>query len=205
MRTTVIDNLAHAIALQLLNERDVAQMHNAKGINAADDIGQNPVAAFAELTASISNFAAVLTGPSMKAAATALDSLAHAINGLTAATNSYFKGITKEQEAQAKGAPSPAIEETNRRINKLVFGEDTDESGLDRLKRWWHSGDRPYGPQLPGRCNYLGRCNCLALRPASPVGTTVLPWAPTVMGPGRDPRSPQNGPYSYTRRSNRSR
>ena len=58
MRTTVTDNLAHAIANELLIGRDVAQMKNASGSAAlAASIGQNPAAVMAEITNSISNFA----------------------------------------------------------------------------------------------------------------------------------------------------
>lgn len=146
MRTTVTDNLAHAIANELLIERDVAQMKGASGMGAAADIGKNPVAAMAELTASLSNFGAVVTSPMMKGAAAALDSLARAISTFTG-------GIAKEQQAQDKGEPSPGRSETNRHINRLLFGKDTDESGWDLLKRkfGWGASDG-------------ARCNCLALR-----------------------------------------
>jgi hypothetical protein len=133
----------------------------------------------AELTASISNFAAVLSGPAVKGAADALDTLARAIGRMTTATESFWKGVTKESEAQAKGAPSPAIEETNRHINRLIFGKDTPESGWDLLKsKWGPAAGAPM--QLPGAT------------PASPIGT--MPYFPTH---GRDVHSPQTGPYSY--------
>ena len=179
MRTTVTDNLAHAIANELLISRDVAQMKGASGTRAAANIGQNPVAAMAELTASLSNFGAVVTSPMMKGAAASLDSLARAISSFTA-------GLAKEQQAQDKGAPSPAIEETNRHINRLLFGKDTAEGGWDLLKREFGWGPSEGAPlQLPGAA------------PASPVGTVLEPWHPTALGLGRDPRSPQTGPYSY--------
>jgi hypothetical protein len=182
MRTTVTDNLAHAIANELLINRDVAQMKGASGSGElAARIGQNPVAAMAELTASISNFAAVLSGPAVKGAADALDTLARAIGRMTTATESFWKGVTKESEAQAKGAPSPAIEETNRHINRLIFGKDTPESGWDLLKSKFGWGPAAGAPmQLPGAT------------PASPIGT--MPYFPTH---GRDMHSPQTGPYSY--------
>ena len=185
MRTTVTDNLAHAIANELLINRDVAQMKGASGVGAAADIGKNPVAAMAEMTASLSNFAAVLTGPTMKGAAAALDGLAHAISSLAAATDSALKrfqeGVTKEEQAQAKGAPSPGRAETNRHLNRLIFGENTDESGIDILKRkfgWGPSAGAPL--QLPGAT------------PATPLG--AMPYLPTH---GRDVHSPQTGPWSY--------
>jgi hypothetical protein len=88
----------------------------------------NPVASLAELTGSLSNFAAVLTSPAMRGASAAIDSLSRAIGAFTA-------GLTKETEAQAKGAPSPASEETNRHLNKLILGEDTSEGAIDIMER----------------------------------------------------------------------
>ena len=79
MRTTVTDNLAHVIANELLIARDTAQMRNASGNAAAEDIGRNPVAAFAQLTGSLSNFAAVVSDPALKAAGPAMADLAHGI------------------------------------------------------------------------------------------------------------------------------
>jgi hypothetical protein len=145
MRTTVTDNLAHAIANELLINRDVAQMKGASGsAELAGRIGQNPVAAMAELTGSLSNFAAVLTGPAMKGAAAALDALARSINTFTA-------GLAKEQAGQDKGAPSPAIESTNRHINRLLFGKDTPDGGWGMLKNMWNNLFAPDAapPQLP--------------------------------------------------------
>jgi hypothetical protein len=114
MRTTVTDNLAHAIANELLIARDTAQMKGASSsATLAANVGQNPIAAMAELTASISNFGAVVTSPIMKGAASTLDSLARAISAFTG-------GIAKEQQAQDKGEPSPGRSETNRHINRLV-------------------------------------------------------------------------------------
>ena len=66
MRTTVTDNLAHAIANELLIERDVAQMKKVAGSeDLAASIGQNPAAVMTEITNSLSNFAAVMTDPLM--------------------------------------------------------------------------------------------------------------------------------------------
>ena len=75
MRTTVTDNLAHAIANELLIGRDVAQMKGASGSAAlAASIGQNPAAVMTEITNSLSNFAAVMADPMMPRAAAALHS-----------------------------------------------------------------------------------------------------------------------------------
>lgn len=141
MRTTVTDNLAHAIANELLINRDVAQMKNASSsATLAANVTQNPVAALAELTASISNFGAVVSSPFMKGAAATLDSLARSISSFTG-------GIAKEQQAQDKGQSSPARAETNRHLNRLIFGEDTDESGWEMMKKRWFGG-HPDSSQL---------------------------------------------------------
>jgi hypothetical protein len=86
MRSTVTDNLAHAIALQRLNDRDVTAMKQADGSDAlALKAAQNLIAAMKELTGSIENFASVVGGPLMAPAAKALDALAHGIEYLTKA------------------------------------------------------------------------------------------------------------------------
>jgi hypothetical protein len=188
MRSTVTDNLAHAIANELLIARDTAQMKGASSsATLAANVGQNPIAAMAELTASISNFGAVVTSPIMKGAASTLDSLARAISAFTG-------GIAKEEQAQNKGEASPGRSETNRHINRLLFGKDTDESGWDLLKRKFGWGSSDGAPlQLPA------------------AGAPEHHWGPwhaggSAAGPiitdrpflGRDPRSPQSGPYSYS-------
>ena len=82
-KSTVTDNLAHFIANQSLLERDNAMAANAPGFKAANDIGQNPVAAFAELTTALSNFGTVLGGPAIANAGPLLDGLAKGITSLT--------------------------------------------------------------------------------------------------------------------------
>jgi hypothetical protein len=80
MRSTVTDNLAHAIALQRLNERDVAQM---KGASSSEDlaarVGQNPIAALAQLTGALTDFAATVGGPLMGPATAGLEKLTNAV------------------------------------------------------------------------------------------------------------------------------
>jgi hypothetical protein len=182
MRTTVTDNLAHAIANELLIGRDVQQMKGASGMAAAADIGQNPVAAMKELTGAITNFGAVLASPMMGDAARSLDSLARSIAGFT-------EGVNKENKAQAEGLPSPAGEDERRRMNRLVFGEDTNEGGLDVLKRklgWGPSDGTPPAAAMPEEHHW------------GPWHAGGTPSGPIVPSLGRDPRSPQSGPYSYT-------
>jgi hypothetical protein len=92
MRTTVTDNLAHAIANELLIERDVAQMKKASGSeDLAASIGQNPAAAMTEITNSLSNFAAVMTDPLMSRAGAALHSLAQAIGAAQKQLDDFAK------------------------------------------------------------------------------------------------------------------
>ncbi len=81
-RGTVVDQIAHAIVNSPLINRDTAAMGKLPGAEIAADIGKNPVAAFSELTSSISNFSDVLTSPALKAAAPALDALAHSIGDM---------------------------------------------------------------------------------------------------------------------------
>jgi hypothetical protein len=187
MRTTVTDNLAHAIANELLISRDVAQMKNSSGMGAAADIGKNPVAALTELTGAISNFGAVVGSPLMAGAAKALDSLAHAISDFTG-------GVAKEQQAQDKGQPSPAGEDARRRLNRTVFGKDTDASGLDLI--WEAMGWGPFfkPPSDPAALlesareaarghalmNLPGPPMALpGAMPASPIGAGITPYGPT--------------------------
>src|SRR5262249_23936071 len=48
-RTTVTDNLTHAIANAFQTQKDVEQMKNARGLGAAETLGKNPVASWQEL------------------------------------------------------------------------------------------------------------------------------------------------------------
>jgi hypothetical protein len=80
MRTTVTGNLAHAIANELLISRDVQQMKGASGsADLAARVGQNPVAAMAQFTGALTDFAATLGGPLMPAAAAGLEKLGNAV------------------------------------------------------------------------------------------------------------------------------
>jgi hypothetical protein len=91
MRTTVTDNLAHAIVNKLLVDRDMAALGKASGLGAADDLTKSPAAAFEEFKNSFTNFASVVGGPLMAPAAKALDSMAHSIESFTAALDAWQK------------------------------------------------------------------------------------------------------------------
>jgi hypothetical protein len=179
MRTTVTDNLAHAIANELLISRDVQQMKGASGMGAAADVGKNPIAAMKEFTGSIENFAAVVGGPLMAPAAKALDALAHSIEDFTSRlqkTQGWLPSADDLKNAPF-GGPSPdaaiaALYADRRPLSPGGPGP----SGWDVLNEW--AAGAPM--QLPGAT------------PATPVG--AMPFAPIH---GRDPRSPQSGPYAY--------
>jgi hypothetical protein len=108
MRTTVTDNLAHVIANESLIARDTAQMKGASGMGAAADVGKNPVAAMAELTASISNFGAVVGSPMMAGAAKALDSLARAIGTFTGGDRERTAGAGQRRAVSWPRGNQPA-------------------------------------------------------------------------------------------------
>ncbi len=90
-RSTVTDNLAHAIANEFQTKKDVEQMKAAKGLGAADTIDQNPIASFNELTNSLQNFGSVLTNPSMAGAAATMHSLAGGISEITTSLQQWQK------------------------------------------------------------------------------------------------------------------
>lgn len=85
VRTSVADHLAHFVGNERLISRDIQAMESASGLEAGDRLGQNPVAAFNELSSSISNFASVLASPLIGSASQAMDSLAHGIASITSA------------------------------------------------------------------------------------------------------------------------
>ena len=231
MRTTVTDNLAHAIANELLINRDVAQMKGASGsADLAGRIGQNPGAAMAELTGSLTNFAAVLTSPIMPQAARALSSLADAIATATKQLGEFNKahpdaaasavgvggaavtvwaalkarnawrwlrglgggGGAGGAEAAAGGGLGgivgtlmgfgnlPGFIDLLTDDNRTAKAKANDAAVIAKLKGLIFGPAAAAPMQLPGAT------------PANPVGT--MPYFPTH---GRDPHSPQAGPYSY--------
>jgi hypothetical protein len=97
------------------------------------------------------------------------------------ALSRYTEGLTKEAAAQAKGEPSPGGEDERRRLNRLFFGEDSSEGGLDLIKKklgWLMHPSQWVGPSEPT---------------ASPSGAFPVAHIPV----GRDPRSPSTGPNAY--------
>ena len=107
--------------------KDTALLANAQGLSAADEaIHQDPGLAWQGLKSSVDSLVGS-TGESIRAAGLLTEA--------AQALSRYTEGLTKETAAQIKGEPSPAGDETNRRLNKLVFGEDTAQSALDIMKR----------------------------------------------------------------------
>jgi hypothetical protein len=153
--------------------KDMALLANAQGLSAADmAIHQDPGLAWQGLKSSIDSLVGT-TGESVRAA----DLLTQAAQALSR----YTEGLTKEAAAQAKGEPSPGGEDERRRLNRLVFGEDTNEGGLDLIKKklgWLMHPGEWIGPSEP-------------TAPAS----GAFPLAHIPMG--RDPRSPSTGPQAY--------
>ena len=154
-------------------EKDTALLAHAQGLSAADlAIHQDPGLAWQGLKSSIDSLVGT-TGESVRAA----DLLTQAAQALSR----YTEGLTKESAAQAKGAPSPGTEETNRHINRLLFGEDSAASGLDLIQKkfgWLMHPSQWLGPSEPT---------------APPSGAFPVAHIPI----GRDPRSPSTGPNAY--------
>jgi hypothetical protein len=134
-------------------EKDTALLANAKGLSAADQaIREDPGLAWEGLKNSVDSLVGT-TGEGIKAAGL-LTQAAQDLSQFTA-------GLNKEMQAQAKGAPSPASEETNRHLNRLVFGEDTNEGALDTQKILTRQALRleripPGDVKLPNRFLLLG-------------------------------------------------
>jgi hypothetical protein len=153
--------------------KDMALLNNAQGLSAADmAIHQDPGLAWQGLKSSIDSLVGT-TGESVRAA----DLLTQAAQSLSR----FTEGLTKESAAQAKGAPSPGGDDERRRLNRLVFGQDSAEGGLDLIKQklgWLMHPGQWTGPTEPT---------------APPSGAFPLAHIPV----GRDPRSPSTGPQAY--------
>jgi hypothetical protein len=108
-KTTVADNLVHAIANELLIRKDVAQMKTATGIEGANTINRNPVAAFQELTNSISNFGIVMANPVMRTVAQVLDAIAHGVSSLSTAVEEFQKNHPDLGKVVAGAVPAGAV------------------------------------------------------------------------------------------------
>lgn len=107
-RSTVTDNLIHAIANEFLTSKDVEQMKGAMGLGAADTVSRNPVAAFDEMVNSLSNFGAVLTNPAMKDAAAIMHNIAGSIAEFSASLSEWQKNNPKAAEALGVAVPAGA-------------------------------------------------------------------------------------------------
>lgn len=107
-RSTVTDFLAHAIGNELITQRGVEQMNAAKGLGASETLGQNPVAAFGELTTSIANFGAVLTSPAMQQAGGVMHSLAAGISSVTQSLKTWQDDNPNAAKAAGVAAPAAA-------------------------------------------------------------------------------------------------
>ncbi len=89
LRSTVTDNLAHSIGNEIIIRRQVEQLNAAKGLDAAGTVGGNPLAAWQELTASLSNLGAVVTGPAVAAAGPVLHDIAGGIASVANAVQEW--------------------------------------------------------------------------------------------------------------------
>jgi hypothetical protein len=153
--------------------KDTALLANAPGLSAADmAIHQDPGLAWQGLKSSIDSLVGT-TGESVRAA----DLLTQAAQALSR----YNEGLTKESAAQAKGEPSPGGEDERRRLNRLFFGEDSAEGGLDLIQKklGW----------LMHPSQWLG--------PSEPTAPTSGAFPVAHIPMGRDPRSPSTGPNAY--------
>ncbi|MEP9370603.1 hypothetical protein [Mesorhizobium sp. KR1-2] len=105
-RQTVIDNLAHAIANQIITDKNVEMMKNTMGLDAANTIGQNPVSAMQEFMNSVANFGSVLTTPAMKDAGGILHSVASGISDLSGSLEQWQKDHPDMAKTAANAAPA---------------------------------------------------------------------------------------------------
>jgi hypothetical protein len=110
MRTTVTDQLAHAIANERLISRDVAGVLGASSSEqAAGMVGQNPIAAASELMASLSNLASIAASGPMRDAAPIMNALAHAIANLADTLQNAQTKFPKTADAAEWGGIASAL------------------------------------------------------------------------------------------------
>lgn len=139
-RSTVTDNLAHAIANQIITDKNVEQMKQAKGLEASNTLGQNPVAAMQEMVNAVGNFASVLTSPAMQTAGSALHSIAGGLSSLSASVQQWQKDNPGMAKALGAGAPAGML---------LGGGAAAWWSAL-RLKDWLFGGSKSSGAPSSG-------------------------------------------------------
>jgi hypothetical protein len=153
--------------------KDTAWLDKAQGLSAADmAIRRDPGLAWQGLKSSVDSLVGT-TGESIRAAGLLTEA--------AQALSRYTEGLTKETQAQVHGAPSPAGEEERRRLNRLIFGEDSPEGGLDILKRklWGGGGAPPIVPAPSGRDVHSPSVGPYAYHPAAP-GSVSVSGAATV-------------------------
>ena len=220
MRTTVTDNLAHAIANELLIGRDVAQMKGAADSAAlAASIGQNPAAAMNEITNALSNWAAVMVDPIMPRAAAALHSLSQAIGAAQKQYTDFAKAhpdVAAATTATGGAAVAAGVGAMAWKIaagvwNKIfgggggaggaaAGGAAAAESGIGRI-----IAGVAGAASLPGFINILTDDNRTPVAKANDAAimnrifssfSGGAPGTPMQLR-GRDVHSPSTGPYAY--------
>ncbi len=114
-------------------DKDTALLGNAQGLSAAEQtMRSDPNLAWQGLTAAIENLTATL-----------LQSV-NAASGMTSAAiaiSHFAADLEAEKAAQDAGQSSPAIDRTNRHLNRLLFGEDTPDTMQAITRRGWVQGD----------------------------------------------------------------
>lgn len=108
-KTTVADNLIHAIANEALIRKDVAQMKATTGIEGADTLSRNPIAAFQELSNAVENFGTVLANPIMGTVAQVLDGIAQGVSSFTTALADFQKAHPDAAKVLGAGVPAAAV------------------------------------------------------------------------------------------------
>jgi len=184
-RSTVTDQLAHAIANYALTTRDVAQMRQASGLGAANNVGQNPTAAFDELTTSLSNFGSVLGGPIMRDAAGVMHSFAGGISEVTGALDRWQKSHPAAAKIAGGAAPvalaavgaSATVEGGLSLFGKLT-GKAMPKGPLTRMLGWGRG--LLGGEGLAGASGLLGSAAIPALAAAT-LGRGSLVNDPTML------------------------
>lgn len=151
-RTTVTDNLAHMIANFRLIERDIEQLQNASGADAADRVGQNPIAALKELGSAIADFAAAVGNPGMKAVGPVLDGIAHFVAGITATAREFSQSNPEVAKYLSGGAIAVGMGGGLWMLGKALggFGLSASATALDGSAAALTAAAVKLGGGLPG-------------------------------------------------------
>lgn len=145
-RTTVTDNLAHAIANAFLTQKDVEQMKAAKGLGAADTIGQNPWASFVELTNSMSSFIGTLGSPAAQEAGQVMHRMAGGVAALTGSLSEW----QKKNPELATGAGAAAA------AGGAGLGVYAGYRAARAVRDWWRGGGVAPEAGAPGAAGGAG-------------------------------------------------